>query len=153
MLRTGTQGGLVSLRMLGKVCLVAFAACATGASHPSAAQTDSPVLGQSFVLKAGESAVLRDTKVRVRFESVLEDSRCPEGEQCVWAGNARVLLQIAPDGGTETPVELNTNKGAREATVQNLHVTLAKVEPYPSSRQAIAPGDYRATISLNRVEN
>ena len=31
---------------------------------------------------------------KVKFAEVLEDSRCPEGVDCLWAGNARIALEL-----------------------------------------------------------
>lgn len=126
--------------------MLALAACSTSPPPPASAQSSPPALGQSFVLRAGDSVALSDAKVRVRFESVLEDSRCPQGKQCAWAGNARVLLQVAVDGGKETAIELNTGKGNRKAAVGHFDVALEKVEPANTMPHAIAPGDYRVTI-------
>ena len=46
-------------------------------------------LGQEFSLRIGRKVTLRDTELKIRFVSVIEDSRCPKGVNCVWQGNAR----------------------------------------------------------------
>ncbi|MDH3651284.1 MAG: hypothetical protein OEQ53_16475, partial [Saprospiraceae bacterium] len=52
------------------------------------------VLGQDFTLNFQEEGMLKDAAIKVSFESVLEDSRCPSDVQCVWAGQVKVLLHF-----------------------------------------------------------
>lgn len=54
--------------------------------------------GKPFVLKAGQQAGIADNLMQrtliVRFDEVVEDSRCPEGANCIWAGQAIVAVSI-----------------------------------------------------------
>src|SRR5262245_25820104 len=45
-------------------------------------------LGQEFELKVNQEALIVGEGLAVSFDSVLEDSRCPEGVDCIWSGNA-----------------------------------------------------------------
>ena len=74
-----------------RVAVAFFSLLSTGMHCGDPAQLS---LGQPFSLRSGESAVLQRENVRLRFDSVPEDSRCPKTVQCVWAGNARVRLEI-----------------------------------------------------------
>jgi hypothetical protein len=56
------------------------------------------VLEQEFKLKVGESAKALREGLKVEFDSVAEDSRCPRGVTCIWAGNAKILLKVEKDG-------------------------------------------------------
>jgi len=67
-------------------------------------------IGESFRLPRGKTAEIQGRNLRIRFEEVLEDSRCPAGVQCVWAGDARVVLRLTQSG--------------REASVDTLRLTL-----------------------------
>ena len=51
-------------------------------------------LKQEFDLKLGQSAVAGDERLKINFVSVVEDSRCPEGATCIWAGNAKIALTL-----------------------------------------------------------
>lgn len=44
----------------------------------------------SFELRIGDIAVLGDEMPLVQFTEVIDDSRCSEGEQCIWEGEVRV---------------------------------------------------------------
>ena len=76
---------------------------------------------------------------RVTPLALIEDSRCPQGVQCVWAGRVRISATIS------TP----TMKLTRELTlgepfaVANGTLTLAEVRPSMRKAAPIAPGDYR----------
>ena len=66
--------------------------CAGHATSPN----DTP-LGRPFDLRAGSSAVL-DGGLKVAFERVPADSRCPLDALCIRAGDATVALTISQDG-------------------------------------------------------
>jgi hypothetical protein len=49
-------------------------------------------MGDTFALKVAEQVSIRGTTLLVGFERVLSDSRCPEGVQCVTAGDVSLSL-------------------------------------------------------------
>lgn len=85
----------------------------------------------------GETVVLKG--VSVKFLEVIEDSRCPEGVNCMWAGRAIVKAEVTSNGKTEEVTlifgetrpgeEKNTNLFTSEEFVIN-GLTL---NPYPTS--------------------
>lgn len=54
--------------------------------------------GTPFVLKVNQKAAISDPlhqrTLMVEFDEVVEDSRCPEGAMCFWAGQAIVAVSI-----------------------------------------------------------
>ena len=75
------------------------------------------VLEQEFKLKIGESAEMPREGLKIEFDSVTEDSRCPKGVTCVWAGNAKILLKVKKDAAKPANVELNTNINPKTSSV------------------------------------
>lgn len=85
----------------------------------------------------GETVVLKG--VSVKFLEVIEDSRCPEGVNCMWAGRAIVKAEVTSNGKTEEVTlifgetrpgeEKNTNLFTSDKFVIN-GLTL---NPYPTS--------------------
>jgi len=73
-------------------------------------------LGQEFTLAPGREAEVEREGLKVRFEAVAEDSRCPEGMTCVWQGNAKIRLRLAKAPHGEAVVELNTAGGGDQQT-------------------------------------
>ena len=75
-----------------KSLILTFAICLTTVINAQEAPT--PQIGVRVAL--GETVEIGD--VSVKFTEVLEDSRCPEGVTCVWAGRVRVLVDISEEG-------------------------------------------------------
>lgn len=75
---------------------------------------------------------------------VLEDSRCPQGVQCVWEGTVRLRANVTSSAGMEEKVLVLNNYIA----VGELNVVLAGVSPAPKEGVTIAPSDYRFTILI-----
>jgi hypothetical protein len=47
-------------------------------------------------------------RLKIHFLEVIDDSRCPEGTACVWAGNAKVKLMLSV-GRKHQEFELNSD--------------------------------------------
>lgn len=106
-------------------------------------------LGEPFDLRIEQSVHVAGTPLRVRFDEVGEDSRCPVDVECVWAGNARIHLTAAVDGDSRS-LEVNTGIDPRSAAVASYVVTLERLEPQPTSGIAIARDDYRSTLRITQ---
>lgn len=71
--------------------------------------------------------------VRICYDSLLQDSRCPTYAVCVWAGVAQVKLTVRIGSGAY-PVVLSTLKApgyVRDTIVRDYRITLEDVKPYP----------------------
>ena len=118
--------------------LVAFL---TGCSSSPSAPGDVPV-GREFVLKPGESATVEGTDLRITFQSVVEDSRCPVDVTCVHAGDAVVALAVG-----DHPLQLRSNSEPEEVVGGHI-LRLERVDPKAYSDRTIPPGDYRAVLKV-----
>src|SRR5690242_12698646 len=67
----------------------------------------SVTMGQQFPLHVGQSASVAGVSSVITLRAVRNDSRCPSGAQCVQAGNAEVVLDVAQGGGAPSSVTLN----------------------------------------------
>lgn len=103
---------------------------------------------QPFDLRVGASATLPDG-VKVRFDAVTSDSRCPLDAICVWAGEAVVAVSLLQTTGAQVQRELRTTPGASEATYPAHIVRLVALAPYPRSTELVRPADYVATLSVD----
>ena len=132
------------------IAVVAIVACSSGAfgcaAHPS--QPSRP-LGQPFDLKAGASAVLAND-LKLTFDRVRADSRCPLDAVYIQAGEAIVVLTLAPTVGTPVEQELRTTPASSEASYLSYVIKLVALAPYPRSTQQIRPEDYVATLTVDR---
>ena len=110
-------------------------------------------LGEEFSLKIGESAEIRGEDLEITFLEVLEDSRCPKGVQCVWAGRAVCLVRIKT-GGSEENVEL-TQPGVTEPpnsiTHLDYNITFMLL-PYPEVPDKIEVDEYRLKLIVSKLK-
>lgn len=125
---------------------------ATVAAVVSACSDDptGPGLGEEFLLAPGQRVLLPETGVRVRFLRVAGDSRCPRQAQCVWAGDAQVVLEVAPGDGDAAEYTLHTNEGSgpRSLVLGRRELALLRLEPWPEMPGGVAGEDYRAVLVL-----
>jgi hypothetical protein len=118
-------------------------------------ERDEPVcvrLGQEFDLHVGQRAAVEGEGLQVRFASVVNDSRCPEGVTCVWAGNAEVLIETGASN-TQEELKLNTLGGERfpkEARYRQYIVELVALKPHPQKDVAVKAADYVATLVIRK---
>jgi hypothetical protein len=154
----------MSKKLIGRIltlCLLATFAAVFALAAPRTAAAAAGggrarkkiVLNKNFILSVGQEASTADGKLKIKFVSVAEDSRCPKGVNCIWAGNARVMLQVGKTQGAPVKLELNTNP--REATngaggYGEYLIKLVEVAPYPVAGQTIKPGSYAVTLSVSK---
>lgn len=127
------------------VFLLAFASIASQAGEKVI------VLDREFKLKIGESAKAPREGLKVEFDSVSEDSRCPKGVNCVWAGNAKILLKVQKDTGKPADVELNTNINPKTFRYLEYDLSLKELKPYPESDRTIKTSDYEVTVTVRKL--
>ena len=125
-----------SLALLG--VLIALSGCATVAGD------DGDSVSEVFL---GHTARLGPLAVTPM--TIVEDSRCPTGVQCIQAGTVRLqarIIDLGPDRSTilDLGVPQPLNGG---------WVSLARVCPYPVHGGTRPPRDYRFLLVLSRSEN
>lgn len=126
-------------------CLLAITACAE--RHPIG-----PTVGanERFTLAPNEVATVRDFDLNVQFVNVTGDSRCPADAVCIQGGDALVHIRVL-EGTTSSPYELHTGDSSRASvTHKGARIGLVELQPYPFSSRTIAPGEYRATLTVSR---
>ncbi len=107
-------------------------------------------LNREFALKVGQSALIRPGGMKITFESVLEDSRCPEGVNCIWAGNARITVGLSGAGGRPTPLELNTDVEPRQQSYLDYEVKLMGLSPRPKEGRSVDKNSYTVTLLVKK---
>ncbi|MGH9769208.1 MAG: hypothetical protein ACREAB_17410 [Blastocatellia bacterium] len=107
-------------------------------------------LGQEFELKINQEAMIEGEGLAVVFDSVLEDSRCPEGVDCIWSGNAKIRLRSSKQKQTPATIELNTDVGAKNSSYLNYEISLVALKPRPKADAKVQPGEYKATLVVRK---
>ena len=70
--------------------------------------------------------------------AIVEDSRCPQDAQCVWAGRLVVRTRIAHEGSRIEDIEMG-----EEIRIADGLLELDRAEPAAAGGVEIAPGEYR----------
>ncbi|MEV6912177.1 hypothetical protein [Amycolatopsis sp. NPDC051071] len=114
------------------------------APQAPAKSSGSVELGETVVLKAGDTAEVASKDVSVRFARLVSDSRCAAGMVCVWEGEAVVELTLAePRRGERTTVELaSTGRGGR----QSVEFAACRVDLV-----AVSSGGDQVTLRVSKV--
>ena len=106
--------------------------------------------GEPFSIAVGKSVIVRDSgQITITFEAVREDSRCPNGTTCVWAGDAAVELIATDTEGSPYRIILHTHATLeREVEFDGHLLRLLNVEPYPRDGSTIEPDQYIALLEV-----
>lgn len=115
-------------------------------TDPSYAAT----LQQGEALKFGNKAV--------KFKKVISDSRCPKDVTCMWAGEAKVLIEVYGEGDLveEKVVTIGSSFLPLSLSAEGLQYFLnsSYLLPYPTTENKSLDKDYTLGIMVreNRVE-
>lgn len=109
-------------------------------------------LDEEFELKFGETFSIESEGLKIQFNKVTEDSRCPTNVQCVWAGQVEILLLITKNKLSRGYHALSIGAGSGDSAlkvIDEYSVKLIRVEPYPQSGKKIEFSDYVATLVIS----
>ena len=145
-----SRPALTSLAVL--VALVASTTCARAGAAIAPPPVAAPQTGDVLrVTLAIDHPHVLDNGTELVFREVADDSRCPTDADCVWAGDASVVLGVRPAAGEPTLVTLHTGQpDTRAASAAGLRLTLERLDPQPSSGQPIERLRYRAIVALGK---
>ena len=103
-------------------------------------------LEQEITLAPGER--VGTAELRVTFDRVGADSRCPSDVRCIWEGDASVVLGVEMQGAAGCALELHTAATLQREGRCGAHgVRLVRLVPEPvSAAPPIPPASYRATL-------
>lgn len=112
-----------------------------------AQQIDTPKIAIKIPL--GETETIDG--VSIKFVDVLEDSRCPEGVNCVWAGEVKISVEIT-NGKQSEKREITFGGIQKDESDKLLYsssditLTAEMVKPYPKASASIKKGDYELLV-------
>ena len=116
-----------------------------------AVSVNKPVsLNQEFDVKIGQEVTIKGEGLKIGFASVAEDSRCPEGVNCIWAGNAKIALSLQKGKSKPAPVALNTGVEPGRHSYMGYEVKLVGVRPYPKANTTTDKKSYVATLIVSK---
>ena len=87
----------------------------------------------------GQGALTAGENLEIRFEEVVEDSRCAKNVNCIWEGRVSCIVEIIDSNSSYRMVLTKpglTDQYARE-TYKEYQLTFS-VDPYPEADREIA---------------
>jgi hypothetical protein len=128
-----------------------FAILGLAALLPGCSSAAAPGLGDEFTLRVGQSAAITELGLWMRFNQVVDDSRCPANVVCVWEGDGAVLMEVAPLNGDSKESVLHTSVEPHSIPLGRAELRLVKLDPYPAASGAIDPNAYVVTLTTRLV--
>lgn len=104
---------------------------------------------ETLTLGVGKQKTAKKSRLKIKFLEVIEDSRCPTGVDCIWAGNAKIKVQVVGSHSSQV-FEFNTNIGAKGDIFDGWAITIDNLTPYPHADKPINPKSYKVKFTISR---
>ena len=114
-------------------------------------ETNAQQQAQKINVSFGKQKKAARSKITIKFAELVEDARCAEGAQCVWAGNATIKVTVSKPGSAPVTFEANTNTGAKGNVYEGYAINLTNLTPVPSMTARFSQSAYQATFSISRL--
>ena len=144
-------------RSLAPVLLAVLAAWSCGSKPRIGDPSSAPKTGntmttdQEFELGPGQSVLVGSEPLKITFDAITADSRCPPEVQCVWEGDAVAKVEAATGTQSPTVYELHTNTGfPTQVDHGGYRIRLTAVAPGPHQGVVIDPAAYVITLIVTR---
>ncbi len=112
---------------------------------------DSYNLNDTILLPLKECKFNAENQSYICFESVISDSRCPEGAQCIWAGDAKVRFKYIRLNEDPVYLNLNTNIAfTNDTIIDGFKFSLLNLYPYPSLLNTTDQKEYKAELVVQK---
>lgn len=85
----------------------------------------------------------------IRLDSIPEDSRCPTGATCIWAGFVQAKFSIS-EGNVNHKFTLNTLITPNDTTINGINYKLLDVLPSPDFTIRPTPSEFRAIVAFSK---
>ncbi|HNC31757.1 MAG TPA: META domain-containing protein [Cyclobacteriaceae bacterium] len=111
-------------------------------------------LGQTFQLKYGASANVKDTPMKVTFQNVVDD-RCVIGAGCADGGHATITLKVENGESIKiVPIELaGTGSATTKEKIDNFEFMIGNLRPLPVAGVSIQLKDYVLDLTIQKLAN
>ncbi|HHI02245.1 MAG: hypothetical protein DRP51_03175 [Candidatus Zixiibacteriota bacterium] len=116
------------------------------------------VRGDEVTIYFGQSVTFGPDKIKIKFDSLLIESRCPDNPLicCFWQGMAAIQLSlITQDGDTVrivTAIEGLTQYPEEDSypavDTLGLSIELIKLDPYPRTEEIPPQSEYQAVLKI-----
>ncbi len=130
-------------------CLLFAAFAFTACNDKASGGSEYPEFndGETFELGLRQTMKMKGKKLTVSFPDVTQDSRCPEGVNCVRAGEVKFVLQT----NDEMHNLVQENKKPVNVETEGYKITVEEVMPYPKSTVTKDPDAYKLKMSVTKI--
>ncbi|PSG90447.1 hypothetical protein [Aurantibacter aestuarii] len=118
------------------------------------AQDTTVVKAPKIVMEQKINQAIPVNNMSVTLLKVLSDSRCPIGVTCIWAGEAKVLVEVITNGKKEKKEVFITSNGLTKsssfiASDGEFNINAIDLLPYPEEGKTI--GEYILKINVTKA--
>lgn len=112
---------------------------------------DQPIDVPMILVKVPLGETVQFENASIKFIKVLEDSRCPKDVNCIWAGQARLLVEVTEKGKASREMELlfGGSSSNEICSAEGLTLTGMSLNPYPISEDN-GVRDYSLLVSQEK---
>ena len=109
-------------------------------------------------LNLGEKKSLKTEDINVKFVKVTEDSRCPKGMECIWAGIAAVELELSSKNIPAknmivASVDLSQRNLGKHINFNGYQITLQALYPEKEMGKETTINDIAVDLKLEKAKN
>lgn len=105
--------------------------------------------GETARIRLGQERTVRTGRLHIKFDRIVEDSRCPMNARCIQAGNAKVQLTVS-QGRSSKKIELNSNDGGAWAEIFGCKITFTDLNPQKGAPRDMSRGPKTVTVEVER---
>ena len=105
---------------------------------------------ESVKVQIHQETKLVRSKLSIKFVELVEDSRCPTGVQCIWAGNGKIKVGIKRGSGAAKIFEMDTNGPNNSVLYAGYKITLKSLTPHPAENIRINRNGYVAAFTVEK---
>lgn len=127
------------------VCAVSLG-CAASATRAGESVSEK---NRTYELKPGAEVAVAGADFTMLLAGVPEDSRCPQGVDCIWAGSVTAELVFCGPKA-ERSGRLSTNAAPRILKYRGRYFRILKVSPPRVEGRELKPADYVVTLEVSR---
>jgi hypothetical protein len=98
------------------------------------------------------SKAVPGARFKIKFVEMVEDSRCPTGTSCIWAGNAKVKIEVRGSRGGSKTFEINSATQPTVVNYSGYEIKLTGLTPHPAANIRINPDKYLATFEVTKTK-
>ena len=112
-----------------------------------------------FSIGFGKSTTVKSLDLKIGFQDVLADSRCPTDAMCKWEGRADIRLWLLPSNSDTVFIQssifgfIDRDDSTRHLAIDTIgfRIKLLQLDPYPISELLIQKDAYIALLEISRL--